>query len=105
MRSIDRASRPARGERLAGGGERQIGGQLPGRRNPALADACSLGDPLIGSIDLAGEVHIGENVVRQITATAEHDRADYRHEGTLRRAHSVAPAGLPSICEILACNS
>ena len=79
---------------------------LARRGDPALADAGALGDPVIGGVDLPGEIGVGEDVARQVAPTAEHDRTRDRHVGTLSATGlPTAAFRLPSVWEILACNS
>src|SRR5690349_11495675 len=59
---------------------RHMRGMLSRRRNPAFMDAGALDDPIIGSVDLAGESLVGEDLIGQVAATAEHHRAKHSHE-------------------------
>ena len=79
-----------------GGGKRglrrlepHVGGDLAGRRDVALADAGALDDPLVAGVDLAGELLVGEDALRQVAAAAEHDRT--------RDGHEAAPPICPDV--------
>src|SRR5262249_53861673 len=60
----------------------QIGGQFARRSDAALVDAGALYDPIVGGVDLARQVGVGQDLRRQIAAAAENDRARQRHEAT-----------------------
>ena len=83
IRSIDGASMRGvkRGARRVDG---ELGRGLARRRDVALADAGALDDPLVGGVDHLGQLGIGEDVLGQIAADAEHDRTG--------DAHDAAPA-------------
>ena len=58
-------------QRLARGGDREVGGQFPFRRDVALADAGALADPFVGGVDGLGQLVIGHDTGRQIGSGAE----------------------------------
>ena len=61
IRSIDCASTCGIGERGARGMQREIGGELAGGGDMALADAGALHDPFVGGVDRLCQFGIGEN--------------------------------------------
>ncbi len=70
------------GERRARGVQADVGRELAGRRYVALADAGALHDPLVGSIDHARQLVIGEDPLRQVAAATHDDRSHRAHEAT-----------------------
>ena len=90
------------GERRARRMGRHLRGQFAGRGDAALVNAGALHDPLVGGVDLAREIGIGKNLVRQITAAAENNRAANRHKAApptdwdaLDRCHGPAVRAPP----------
>src|SRR5262249_18736383 len=81
-------------KRRARGGERKVRCELAWRRNPTLANSGALGDPLVGSVNLARQLVVGQNAAGQVTPAAKDDRPDNCHEETL------SAACWPSISEI-----
>jgi hypothetical protein len=100
---IDRAGIHMRvRQRRPRGARRHIRGQFPGSRDAPLMDAGALNDPLVGGIYFFRQVRVGENLVRQIAATAKHNRTACGHEAapaTAWRGSIVAP---PTAAVILA---
>ncbi len=58
----------------------QMRGEFAGCRDMALPDAGALHDPFVRSVDLCRQLRIGQNLLRQIGPTAEHDRTRHSHE-------------------------
>ncbi len=92
IRSIDGASSADAASAAARRLDGEIGRDLAGRRDAALADAGALDDPLVRRVDLAGELRIGEDVLGQIAPDAENDRTRYAHEATPATAGAAADA-------------
>src|SRR5262249_5189041 len=94
-------------KRSARSGQREGRPPFAWRCNPTLANPGTLGDPLVGSVDLPRQFGVGEDATGQVTPAAEDDRAGNRHEGTLSAAgRSVASAACwPSISEMRARSS
>ena len=80
IRSIDCASTWACASAARAACGRQLRGDFAGRGDVAFVDAGALHDPLVGGVDLAREIGVGQDSARQITAAAENDRAANRHE-------------------------
>jgi hypothetical protein len=68
------------GQRRPCGVERQVGGDLTGRRNAALVNPRALHDPLVGCFDGLGQFAIGEHPAGQVAAAAQDDRTLHGHE-------------------------
>jgi hypothetical protein len=99
---VDRVRLDMRGrERGARRLDGEIGGELPGGGDPALADAGALGDPLVRGVDRLGKLRIGEDALRQVTAAAEHDRTGHAHEAAPATRGAAGGDG-PSMRLILA---
>ena len=62
------------GERGVGGLDREMRGELVVGRDMAFADTGPLHDPLIGSVDAARQLGIGQYPLRQVGTAAEHHR-------------------------------
>ena len=69
-------------QRRARSVDRQMRSVLAFGSDMALPDAGALHDPLVGSIDTGGEFRIGQYLLRQIGAAAQHDRTFRSHETT-----------------------
>ena len=93
------------GERGARCVHRHVRGQFAGRGDAALVDAGALHDPVVGGVDLARQIGVGEDLRRQIAAAAENDRTLYRHEATPPTAWRAGLPGRPSAAVILARSS
>ena len=95
MRSIACASRLRVRQRRARGVRRHVRGRFAGRGDAALMDAGALHDPFVGGIDLARQIGVGEDLVRQIAAAAEDNGTAHRHErgSAERRLRGRGPVG------------
>ena len=62
--------------------DRQMRRELAFGRDMALPDAGALNDPLVRRIDTGRQFRIGQHLLRQIGAAAQHDRTFRRHETT-----------------------
>ena len=83
-----------------------VRGEFAGRGDAALVDAGALHDPLVGGVDLARQIGIGQDLARQIAAAAENDRTAYSHEAApLSACCGSPPACRPSAAVILASSS
>jgi hypothetical protein len=71
---------PGIGQRGARGIDRQMRGELALGGDVALPDAGALHDPLVGRVDPRRQFGIGQDLLRQIGAAAEHDRTYCSHE-------------------------
>ena len=80
IRSIDCASTLRVLERGARRLHAEVGGELAGGRDVALADAGALHDPLVRRVDRPGEVGVGDGALGQIAAAAEDDGTRDGHE-------------------------
>ena len=86
---------PGIGERRARGVDRQMRGELALGGDMALPDAGALHDPLVGGVDPRRQFGIGQDLLRQIGAAAEHDRTYCSHE-TASCAVGAEASALPS---------
>ena len=68
------------GERRARGIDAEMRGELVVGRDVALPDAGALHDPVVGSVNSCRQFGIGQHLLRQIGAAAEHDRTYRSHE-------------------------
>ena len=80
IRSIDCGIDPGIGKRRARRIDRQMRGELALGGDVALPDAGALHDPLVGGVDPRRQFGIGQDLLRQIGAAAEHDRTYCSHE-------------------------
>ena len=71
---------PGIGQRRARRIDRQMRGELALGGDVALPDAGALHDPLVGGVDPRRQFGIGQDLLRQIGAAAEHDRTYCSHE-------------------------
>ena len=60
--------------------DRQVRGEFALGRDVPLANTGALHDPLVGGVDPRRQLRVGHHLLRQIRATAEHDRTNFRHE-------------------------
>jgi hypothetical protein len=60
--------------------EPKMGRHLTVSRHMPLTDARTLHDPLVGRVDLLGELGVGKNARRQIAAYAADDGTDIFHD-------------------------
>ena len=67
-------------ERRARRMRRHVRGEFAGRGDAPLVDAGALHDPFVGGVDLARQIGVGEDLVRQVAAAAEDNRTTYSHE-------------------------
>ena len=86
---------PGIGQRRARRVDRQMRGELALGGDVALPDAGALHDPLVGGVDLRRQFGIGQDLLRQIGAAAEHDRTYCSHE-TASCAVGAEASALPS---------
>src|SRR5690606_17841921 len=68
-------------ERGPAGGDGQVPGRLAGAGPAALSDAGALDDPLVGGVEVAGEVVVGHPVRGDGGAPADHPDAPARRRG------------------------
>ena len=69
-------------ERGTRGVDRQMRGILAIGGDVTLPDAGALNDPLVRRIETGGQFRIGQHLLRQIGAAAQHDRTFRSHETT-----------------------
>ena len=69
-------------QRRARSVDRQMRSELAFGGDMALPDAGALHDPLVRSIDTGRQFRIGQHLLRQIGAAAQHDRTFRSHETT-----------------------
>src|SRR6516225_4362452 len=72
---------------------RHMRGTFARRCNSSVMDAGTLNDPVIGSVDLAGEFLVGKDLIGQIAAAANHHRAQHGHE-------AAPPSMWPTGCDL-----
>jgi hypothetical protein len=86
---------PGMSQGSARGIDRQMRGELAFGGNVALPDAGALYNPLVRGVDLGRQFGIGQDPLRQIGATTEHDRT-YRSHETSSGAVCAETSALPS---------
>ena len=90
--------RPA--ERGAGGGGRQVGGELPFGRDAAFEDAGALDDPFVRRVDHPREVFVGQHLLGQIPAAAGDDGPRH-HQETAARVRTGIDSEPRSSCAVI----
>src|SRR6185437_11303729 len=82
------ATHPGAFERPPRRGHREVGGQFAVGGNPALADAGALANPLVGGVEPAGQLIVGDNPLGKVRAAAGNLRA---------QLHAGCGAGIASL--------
>ena len=94
-----RRSIPARASARSRGGDREVGGRLAVGGDVALADAGALRDPLVGGVEAAGQLVIGDDLLRADRRRSRRpaNARSCRALTALRRRHGGAAARLREI--------
>ena len=93
-------------ERCMGCMHSHMRGEFAGSGDAPLVNPGALDDPLVGGVDFARQIGIGQDLVRQVAAAAKNNRTTYSHEAApISACCGSPPTPRPSAAVILASSS